>query len=379
VKFEIVAGVLQLKAGESLDFEATPTVTVEVTATDGGGLSITENVVVTVTNVNEGPGGGTALATWTPDEVETGRRRAQLFPEADVVDPEGDTLTYTVGTLPSAGALFLGNTKITVGQVLTEAQFHALTYRTPAPGTYNASFTVSDGVNTEPLNATITVHNPVNDTIVGTSAGEDLDGGAANDTVSGRGGDDSMWGGAGDDVVSGQAGDDRVQGNAGNDTLRGQGGVDTLLGSSGGDKLVGAAGDDRLVGASGRDTLRGGVGDDTLVGGRGKDKLAGGQGADDFVFKAGPQILNADTITDFVSRVDMLVLENQFFKGFGADVNRGELRFGVEALDANDHLLYDRATGRLFYDRDGSGDIERVLIARLDADTVLRYTDFDII
>ena len=54
-RFEIVNGQLKLKAGYTLDFEATPTVSVNVTATDAGGLSLTRTLTVGVTNVNEAP------------------------------------------------------------------------------------------------------------------------------------------------------------------------------------------------------------------------------------------------------------------------------------------------------------------------------------
>ena len=378
VNFEIVAGVLRLKAGVSLDHEATPTVTVEITASDGT-LSVTENVVITVTDVNEAPGGGTGLAIWSPDLVETGRRRAALFPEAVVVDPEGDPLTYTVGTLPTAGRLFLGNTAVTAGQVLSEAQFQALTYKTPAPGIYGAAFTVSDGINDVPLNMTLTVHAPVNDVINGTALAEELDGGAGRDTVSGFDGDDSIWGGAGKDVLAGQVGNDIVRGNGGNDVLRGQQGLDTLLGANGNDLLIGVADNDRLVGAAGSDTLRGGAGDDTMIGGKGRDKLVGGLGADDFVFTANAVLVNSDQVVGFTSGFDTMVLENNFFRGMGARVNVGELAFGTQANDRNDHLIYDQANGRLYYDRDGSGGDAKVLVARLESGTTLVHTDFDLI
>src|SRR5439155_1444930 len=51
-RFEIVGGVLKLKPGFSLDFEAEPTVNLNITATDAGGLSIQRPFTVTVTNVN---------------------------------------------------------------------------------------------------------------------------------------------------------------------------------------------------------------------------------------------------------------------------------------------------------------------------------------
>ena len=49
----MVGGQLKLKDGISLDHEAEPTVTVQVTATDAGGLSYSEDFTINVTNVNE--------------------------------------------------------------------------------------------------------------------------------------------------------------------------------------------------------------------------------------------------------------------------------------------------------------------------------------
>ncbi|MCY2991008.1 MAG: S8 family serine peptidase [Planctomycetota bacterium] len=53
-RFEILGGrLLKLRAGQSLDCEAEPTVRMNVTARDAGGLELTQAVVVTVTDVNE--------------------------------------------------------------------------------------------------------------------------------------------------------------------------------------------------------------------------------------------------------------------------------------------------------------------------------------
>jgi hypothetical protein len=46
---------LKLVAGQSLDFETEPTVSVTITATDQGGLTYNEAFTITVTNVNEAP------------------------------------------------------------------------------------------------------------------------------------------------------------------------------------------------------------------------------------------------------------------------------------------------------------------------------------
>jgi Ca2+-binding RTX toxin-like protein len=54
-RFEVAGGSLKLRDGVSLDREADGSVVVNVTATDGGGLSRTEAFTITVTNVNETP------------------------------------------------------------------------------------------------------------------------------------------------------------------------------------------------------------------------------------------------------------------------------------------------------------------------------------
>lgn len=119
-------------------------------------------------------------------------------------------------------------------------------------------------------------------------------------------------------------GANEISGSQGRDTLAGFGGGDTLLGRGGRDVLLGGTGDDLLSGGALRDRLSGGVGDDNLLGGlgndwimgqqgadalrggAGQDRLQGGAGADQFVFRAHD---GADTITDFVSGQDKVLIE----------------------------------------------------------------------
>lgn len=56
-RFEIVEGQLKLKSGVSLNYEAEPTVSLEVTATAAGGEETTEQFLIQVGNVNEPPTG----------------------------------------------------------------------------------------------------------------------------------------------------------------------------------------------------------------------------------------------------------------------------------------------------------------------------------
>ncbi|MEM6891228.1 MAG: PA14 domain-containing protein [Pseudomonadota bacterium] len=54
-RFEVVDGEVRLKPGVALDFEKVSTISIDVTATDSGGLSVTETFNLTVSDVNEGP------------------------------------------------------------------------------------------------------------------------------------------------------------------------------------------------------------------------------------------------------------------------------------------------------------------------------------
>ena len=54
-RFEIVGGMLKLKPGQALDYEAGASVPLTLTVTDAAGASYSEDFAVTVTNVNEAP------------------------------------------------------------------------------------------------------------------------------------------------------------------------------------------------------------------------------------------------------------------------------------------------------------------------------------
>jgi len=124
-----------------------------------------------------------------------------------------------------------------------------------------------------------------------------------------------------------------MRGGDGDDDFTGGVGMDVLMGNKGDDTLTGRAGDDMLHGGDGEDTIVGGDGDDEIRGGAGEDKLTGGGGADEFEFLVASDSrlsgynakTNAaegmDTITDFVSGTDMIVLSEDLY-----DKVRGDIR-----------------------------------------------------
>lgn len=148
----------------------------------------------------------------------------------------------------------------------------------------------------------------------------------------------------------------------------------SLTKTSGKDLLNGDAAANALAGGAGNDTLFGQAGSDTLFGGSGADLLTGGSGNDRFVFDTALGSSNIDRITDFKPNgYDKIVLDDDIFtaltgSGSGARLPSGTLKIvssGSAAGDANDHLIYNTTTDKLYYDPDGNGAKAAVQIATI--------------
>jgi len=131
-----------------------------------------------------------------------------------------------------------------------------------------------------------------------------------------------------------------------------------------------------LLGGAGNDTLEGGAGNDVLGGGSGVDLLTGGDGNDQFVF-ASKLAPDADLISDFTDG-DMLFLQGSIFTALGATgpLDPNAFVLGTAATTAAQHLIYDSALGKLYYDADGSGAGAQVLVANLTNHAALDAGDF---
>jgi Ca2+-binding RTX toxin-like protein len=163
------------------------------------------------------------------------------------------------------------------------------------------------------------------------------------------------------------------------------------------DRFGGSGAGTAFKGNGGNDVIYGRGGDDVIAGGTGNDTLVGGSESDSFVFNTTLGSRNIDRITDF-SRYqdDKIVLDNNVFVGLrlapvdSSEVNNDlryftslvgsmeskHFRSGKAALDADDRVLYDKVTGALYFDQDGSGAAAAVKFAQLNAGTSLGYSDF---
>ncbi|MBB3021648.1 Ca2+-binding RTX toxin-like protein [Microvirga lupini] len=169
--------------------------------------------------------------------------------------------------------------------------------------------------------------------------------------------------------------------------IRGSNGHDVLWGDVGADSFSGLGGNDRLVGDNGRDRLDGGLGNDTLSGGYGNDILIGGKGKDAFAFTAKlgtsktNRKVNFDTISDFKLREDKIHLENAVFSKLkkAGKLSTSFFTIGDKAKDKNDYIVYNKKTGVLSYDPDGSGARKAIEFAKVKAKLNLKASDLIVI
>jgi hypothetical protein len=121
----------------------------------------------------------------------------------------------------------------------------------------------------------------------------------------------------------------------------------------------------------------------TIVGREGNDTLKGQRGSDTFVFDRALGADNVDRIIDFnvneVDEGDTLKLKASVFTGLSAGALDAEVFVsGVVAADSADRLIFDETTGRLWFDLDGTGVADQVLVASLDQGAVLLADDIEI-
>ena len=188
-------------------------------------------------------------------------------------------------------------------------------------------------------------------------------------------------GGAKNDMLTAGNGDDWLNGKEMADTLSGGIGNDVLWGGNGNDRVWGGEDDDMLHGGWGKDDLNGGEGNDILSGGLGHDTLTGSAGADIFSFANKPITANADKITDFSVADDTIHLDRLHFTRLTTTgvLDAANFVTATAAVDSDDYVIYNPATGALLYDADGSGAGTAVRIALLGVDLALTSADIVII
>ena len=162
-------------------------------------------------------------------------------------------------------------------------------------------------------------------------------------------------------------------------TITGTEGGETLRGTSANETINGLGGNDHLWGEGGVDTINGGAGHDYLYGGLGADVLTGSAGYDGFVFNVAASS-GIDRITDFSTFYDTIWLENGVFAAFTTTgtLASGAFYSGTAAHDSTDRVIYNPATGALFYDPDGTGAAAAIQFAVIGTGLGLSASDFSV-
>ena len=262
------------------------------------------------------------------------------------------------------------------------------------------------------------------------NVGGNIIGGDRADIIKGGDLDDVFYGGTGKDRLFGALGNDELYGDNGDDTLNARGGDDTLDGGGGADWMGGGGGSDffkvdhlddvmfekdiwpghdiahisvdgyvmtknayveeiHLKGSTTlsitgnqADTHFIGNGQDNVINGdRGADTIEGGGGADTFVFNSKFGKKHIDSIVDFsTAEGDRLQFDTAVYTELTVgDLQGNQFKIGTEATKDTHRIIYNDATGELFYDADGLGGEDGILLAVFENLPSLWQTDFDVI
>ncbi len=268
---------------------------------------------------------------------------------------------------------------------------------------YGSSGTFTLGQNVERLALTGSAAingtgNALGNTFIGNAAANTLSGLGGNDVFIGGGGIDTMIGGDGSDAFYADVFNDvatetnAVLATGGNDIVVFSGTVGTYVLGLNVERLaitgvssVNGTGNtlaNTLTGNRAANTLSGLGGNDLINGGLGNDLLIGGTGLDTFVFTTATGAANIDSIVGFVAADDTIQLDNAIFAGLGLATGAlaaGMFNTGAAATQADDRIIYNAATGALFYDADGLNGVAGVQFATLGGAPSLSALDFVVI
>ncbi|WP_394893486.1 calcium-binding protein [Mesorhizobium sp. AaZ16] len=215
---------------------------------------------------------------------------------------------------------------------------------------------------------------------IGNNLANTITGNAGNNAIDGRGGIDVMEGGLGNDTYYvDNVLDKTIEANvAGTDT------VYTTVSKAFVDQFVevirlSGSGNINTTGNSLANTIVGNGANNGMNGREGADTLTGGYGNDTFVFNTALGATNIDTITDFKPVDDTIQLDNAIFTTLGLGVlAAGAFRTNVTgaAQDADDRIIYESDSGRVWYDSNGNAAGGNFLFADLAGGLALTNNDF---
>jgi len=248
-----------------------------------------------------------------------------------------------------------------------------------------SGYTLGGGVGIEVLSV-IDPASTIAFNLTGNEIGQRIYGNDGVNTLIGEGGADTLFGGGGNDFYRVEEAGDAVQESAG-------GGYDSVYALTSYTLTAGSAVEalhafdpsstaaQDLTGNALANEIFGNAGANVLDGKNGTDLLYGFAGADTFAFTTAANTGDVDTIGDFAVGVDKIGLDDAQFNGIGGPgaLNANAFVIGTAAADGDDRIIYNQATGQLFYDADGSGSGLAWQFALVQGPPVLAASDFTVI
>jgi len=110
----------------------------------------------------------------------------------------------------------------------------------------------------------------------------------------------------------------------------------------------------------------------------GNDKAVLGVKADKLLFDTALNATtNVDTVKKFEHKKDMMYLDQDIFSTIApGQLSSSQFHKGTAAVDADDRIIYDRASGALYYDPDGTGILGQTQFAQFDPGTKVKADNF---
>lgn len=112
----------------------------------------------------------------------------------------------------------------------------------------------------------------------------------------------------------------------------------------------------------------------------GNDKVVFGDKKDKLLFDSAlNEMTNVDRLKKFDSGKDKLYLDEDIFSNITpGKLSSSAFHKGTAAADADDRIIYDKKSGALYYDPDGTGALTQTQFAQLDKGAKLKASDFSV-
>ncbi|MFN0192474.1 MAG: beta strand repeat-containing protein [Aestuariivirga sp.] len=202
------------------------------------------------------------------------------------------------------------------------------------------------------------------DTLTGNDVANVLDGGVGTDTLAGGGGNDIF--------VVDNTGDAVIEAaNAGVDLINSS--ITLTLGDNIENLTLTGTANIYGTGNTLANAITGNTANSFIDGKEGDDLLTGNGGSDQFLITTALNALtNVDQITDFDVADDYLRIDNAVFAALPVGyLAVAAFHTGASAADTSDRIIYDAASGNIYYDADGVGGAAQTQFATLAAGLAL--------